>query len=240
MIGSVLSEEAALLTAIPLRIDPDEVVRFHAYRPGPASPAARYAEVLAEAERLIAPRLVYRAVRVIGQEPALLALADGTEFHIPDIHHHWGPIEALGVGLVTVGEGIEVRVRELEEAGEALHAGLLESAGSAAVECLAEWANDALCLAAIPEGLRVTNRISPGYAGWALSEQPALFRLCPGGPAGIALSSAGVMSPAKTISFAVGIGPVARVDHYFVQCRRCWAAGCPFRRAAATVTVGRA
>jgi len=240
VIGSVLSEEAALLTAIPLRIDPAEVVRFHAYRPGPAPPAALHAEALAEAERLITPRLVYRAARVVGLEPDLLALADGTELHIPDIHHHWGPIEALGIGLVTVGEGIEARVRELGEAGEALRASLLDSAGSAAVECLAEWANDALCLAAIPEGLRVTNRISPGYAGWALAEQPHLLRLCPGGPAGIALSAAGAMNPAKTISFAVGIGPDARVDHYFVQCRRCWAAGCPLRRVPATVTVCRA
>lgn len=239
MIGSVLAEATALLTDIPLRIDPEEVVRFHAYRPGPPLPAALHAEALAETERLITPRLVYRAVRVTGQEPDLLALADGTELHIPDIHHHWGPIEALGIGLATVGEGIEVRVRELEEAGERARAGLLDSAGSAAVECLAEWANDALCLAAIPEGLRVTNRISPGYAGWALTEQPLLFRLCPGAAAGIALAPAGVMTPAKTISFAVGIGPDARVDHYFVQCRRCWASDCAFRRAPATVTVGR-
>lgn len=239
MIASVLADEGVLFTRIPLQIDPAEIVHFQSYRPGPPPSEALCAEALAEAERLITPRLVYRAVPVVGQDPDLLALADGTELHIPDIHHHWGPIEALGVGLATVGEGIEVRVRELLDAGEAARAGLLDSAGSAAVECLAEWANDALCLAAIPEGLRVTNRISPGYAGWDVSEQPDLFRLCPGAPAGIALSAAGAMAPAKTISLAVGIGPDARVDHYFVQCRRCWATDCAFRRVPATTPVGR-
>ena len=39
------------------------------------------------------------------------------------------------------------------------------------------------------------------------------------------------MTPAKTISFLVGIGPEARVDHYFSQCGRCWMRDCAYRRA---------
>ena len=33
------------------------------------------------------------------------------------------------------------------------------------------------------------------------------------------------MTPGKSISFLVGVGPDARVDHYFTQCRRCWMRG---------------
>jgi hypothetical protein len=47
------------------------------------------------------------------------------------------------------------------------------------------------------------------------------------------------MTPVKTISFLVGVGPEARVDHYFTQCRRCWMADCAFRRAPAPLTVRR-
>jgi len=39
------------------------------------------------------------------------------------------------------------------------------------------------------------------------------------------------------VTFLVGIGRVARVDHYFVQCRRCWAEGCPARRMPAVGSV---
>src|SRR5262249_59564432 len=97
--------------------------------------------------------------------------------------------------------------------------------GSAAVESLAELANDLLCRSGLTEGLRVTNRISPGYAGWDTGEQRALWQLCSGEPIGVTLNDACFMTPAKTISFLVGIGPEARLDHYFTQCRRGWVRG---------------
>jgi len=111
--------------------------------------------------------------------------------------------------------------------------------GSAAAESLAEYANDLLCQAALPHGLKVTNRVSPGYAGWDTAEQARLFRICPGEPIGVRLNEACFMTPAKSISWLVGIGPEARVDHYFTQCRRCWMRDCAYRRAPAAVTVQR-
>jgi len=85
--------------------------------------------------------------------------------------------------------------------------------------------------------LKVTNRISPGYAGWDTAEQAKLFRLCPGAPIDVALNPACFMTPVKSISFLVGLGPEVRVDHYFTQCRRCWMRDCAFRRAPAVGSV---
>jgi hypothetical protein len=79
----------------------------------------------------------------------------------------------------------------------------------------------------------VTNRISPGYAGWDTAEQSALWTLCPGEPIGVTLNDACFMTPVKSITFLVGIGPQVRVDHYFTQCRRCWMRDCAYRRAPA-------
>ncbi len=47
------------------------------------------------------------------------------------------------------------------------------------------------------------------------------------------------MPPAKRITFLVGVGSEARVDHYFTQCRRCWMRDCAYRRAPAAATVRR-
>ena len=69
-------------------------------------------------------------------------------------------------------------MRALFDARELPLAVMLDSVGSAAVESLAEYVNDLLCQAGIAEGVKVTNRISPGYAGWDTAEQRALFRLC--------------------------------------------------------------
>ena len=53
----------------------------------------------------------------------------------------------------------------------------------------------------------MTNRISPGYAGWDTAEQQALWALCPGEPIGVTLNGACFMTPVKSITFLVGIGP---------------------------------
>ena len=66
-----------------------------------------------------------------------------------------------------------------------------------------------------------------------------MFRLCPGGSIGVTLNDACFMSPTKSISFLVGLGAEARVDHYFTQCRRCWMPDCAYRRAPADGTVHR-
>jgi len=56
---------------------------------------------------------------------------------------------------------------------------------------------------------------------------------------GVRSAPDGSLTPAKTISFLVGLGAAARVDHYFVQCRRCWVAGCAWRRTPTVAAIHR-
>jgi hypothetical protein len=238
----VRSPLPAVLDDVPLRVDRDEVLRFQGYKKGIDVPddavLALFDEALALGESLMEPRVVYRAARVTGQGPDLIE-AGGERLTIPEIGRLWGTLEAVGAGICTVGSAIEDRVRALWGSRELPLAVMLDSVGSAAVESLAEYANDLLCQAAIPAGLKVTNRISPGYAGWDTVEQAALFHLCPGDPIGVTLNNSCVMAPGKSISFLTGVGPEASVDHYFTQCRRCWMPDCAYRRAPAVATVRR-
>lgn len=243
MIPSVLTPTPVVVSDVPLQIDPDEVLRFQGYKKGKDRPVAEvvalYEQALADGERLMAPRAVYRAVRVRGQAPDLIALDGGVEFRIPEIGRLWGALESVGIGVCTIGDALEERVGGLWESRELPLAVMLDSVGSAAVECLAEYVNDLLCQVAIAERLKVTNRISPGYAGWDVADQRRIFDLCPGEPIGATLNSVCYMTPSKSISFLVGIGPEALVDHYFTQCRRCWMRDCAYRRAPAERTVHR-
>jgi hypothetical protein len=238
----LLTSTPLALAGLPLRIDRDEVLRFQGYKPGIDRPSAEVAAIFDEAldagEQLMVPRLVYRAEPVTAQGASWID-AGGQRLEIPEIRRLWGRLQAVGAGICTVGDAIEARVRELFDARELPLAVMLDSVGSAAVESLAEYANDLLCQVGLRAGLRVTNRISPGYAGWDTGGQRALFRLCPGHPIGVALNQACVMTPGKTISWLVGAGPEARVDHYFTQCRRCWMKDCAYRRAPAATTVRR-
>jgi hypothetical protein len=232
----------AVLADLPLAIDPDEVLRFQGYKRGldvpPPDVLALFDEALAIGRDLMRPRAALRWADVRGQDAHRLETAEAV-LAIPDVTRDWGPVESVCAAVCTIGDALERRVAELWEARELPLAIMLDSVGSGAVESLAEYLNDALCQEGIARGLRVTNRISPGYAGWDVRGQVDLFRLCPGDAVGVSLNEACVMLPGKSISLLVGAGPRARVDHYFSQCARCWMAGCAYRRVPAGRTVRR-
>jgi hypothetical protein len=234
-----LPDGLQVLTDLPLAIDPDEVLRFQGYKKGRDVPGADvralFDEALAEGRRWMVPRAVARWAPVTGLAADRLEV-EGEPLAIPRIRERWGPVEHVAAVVCTIGEALERRVSALWEARELPLASMLDSVGSGAVESLAEYVNDLLCGQGLP-GLRVTNRISPGYADWDVAEQPRLFRLCETRPIGVSLNAACVMTPGKSISLLVGAGRAARVDHYFTQCARCWMRDCAYRRASAARTV---
>lgn len=231
-----------VLRDLPLAVDPAEVLRFQGYKRGIDVPEPEVLALLDEAmalgRALMDPRAVL-AWRDVGARSEGTLTVDGVTLTIPGIGRHWGEVERVCAAVCTIGDALERRVAELWEARELPLAVMLDSVGSGAVESLAEYVNDVLCQAAVPAGVRVTNRISPGYAGWDVAEQRLLFRLCPGDAVGVHLNEACVMMPGKSISLLVGAGRAARVDHYFSQCARCWMAGCAYRRVPARGSVRR-
>ena len=230
-----------VLTDLPLAIDPAEVLRFQGYKRGRDVPSpevrALFDEALVEGRRLMQPRVSLRWLPVSEQGADVLVVLDQA-LAIPGIAGRWGRIEHVAAAVCTIGEALEQRVARLWEARELPLASMLDSVGSAAVESLAEYVNDLLCQQGLPD-LRVTNRISPGYGDWEMTDQRRLFALCPTDAIGVALNEACVMTPGKSISLLAGAGVAARVDHYFSQCARCWMRDCAYRRAPVTGSVRR-
>ncbi|MBN2684192.1 MAG: hypothetical protein JXR40_02835, partial [Pontiellaceae bacterium] len=77
------------------------------------------------------------------------------------------------------------------------------------------------------EGLGVTNRFSPGYCGWEVKEQHALFRLLPEKFCGVQLQDSAFMQPRKSISAIIGIGKGLEQADYV--CEICDSAHCVYR-----------
>ncbi len=240
--SALLDATPKVLRDIALEIDPAEVLRFQGYKAssGPPSPAVSklFDEAMALGRRLMAPAAVVRWLPVIeGSADALEIPAE--VLNISGIGARWGRVELVAAAVCTIGDAVEQRVRELWNARELPLAAMLDSVGSAAAESLAEYVNDVLCHEGLAHGLRVTNRISPGYGSWDVREQSLLFRLCPGAAVGVALNAACFMTPEKSITLLVGAGVTAHVDDYFSQCARCWMAACAYRRVPARRRVHR-
>ncbi len=232
-----------VLDDIPLAIDPAEVLRFQGYQRGRDMPTPDVDALLQEAldvgRRLMTPRALVRWFPSAAGGADTLRLGDAA-LVVPGIDRAWGAVEWVGVAICTIGAALEERASALWESRELPLAMMLDSVGSGAVESLAEHVNDVLCGEGVPHGLRVTNRMSPGYGAWDVADQRRVFALCPGDRVGVTLNEACFMTPTKSISLLVGAGHAARVDHYFSQCARCWMRDCAYRRVPARGTVHRA
>ncbi len=238
-VSRLVDSEPRILRDIALQIDPSEVLRFQGYKAGgdPPSPEvlALFEEALDLGRRLMTPRAVVRWLPALVSGDDILGV--GSEvLAMPGIGTRWGPVERVAAAVCTIGDALEERVGALWGSRELPRAAMLDSVGSGATESLAEYVNDVLCQEGLAHGLRVTNRVSPGYGAWDVGEQTILFRLCPGEPIGVSLNDACFMTPGKSITLLVGAGPAARVDDYFSQCARCWMAACAYRRAPARQT----
>ena len=77
----------------------------------------------------------------------------------------------------------------------------MDAIGSAAVESLADYVTDKICM-----GIEATNRFSPGYADFSLVFQKDLLaRLNSNQTVGITLNDRFIMTPRKSITAIIGI-----------------------------------
>jgi len=96
------------------------------------------------------------------------------------------------------------------------------------VESVANQVQDHIRQLADQSGLKITNRYSPGYCKWDVSEQQKLFQLFPENCCGITLSESSLMSPIKSISAVLGIGSSVAYQEY--TCEICSMKECLYRK----------
>jgi hypothetical protein len=137
---------------------------------------------------------------------------------------------ALAVFLCTAGKGIEELSRALMAAGDPFTGFLADAMGSLVVEAALDRLQDDLSARMAARGLRITNRYSPGYCEWHVSEQQKLFRLLPAGYCGVSLTDTSLMRPVKSVSGFIGVGAEVRRAPY--TCSMCDLHDCLYKRLA--------
>ena len=130
--------------------------------------------------------------------------------------------------IVTAGPGPENLARSLMSEGNYLEGYIADLVASALVDSAADQVQEQVRKLAGKQGLKITNRYSPGYCSWSVAEQQKLFSLFPGGCCGISLSESSLMSPVKSISGIIGVGSDVAFRDY--TCEICSMKNCHFRK----------
>ena len=130
--------------------------------------------------------------------------------------------------ICTAGAGIGEKSRDLMAMGEFMEGYILDIIGSLTVEAAIERIQNNLGNEMLSLGKKLANRYSPGYCGWALSEQKQLFGLFPDNYCGISLSESCLMEPTKSLSGIIGFGP--DLTRTAFECDMCELKTCTYRK----------
>lgn len=134
---------------------------------------------------------------------------------------------SIALFVCTAGPGISDWAGSLMAGGDPAAGYVADLLGSAIVERALDRMHALLADRMAAEGSGVSNRYSPGYCGWDVSEQRALFSLLPEGFCGVRLSGGAMMRPLKSVSGIIAIGKDVRFSEY--ACGACDRADCPYR-----------
>lgn len=182
--------------------------------------------MLQEVSRFTAPAWVF-GVYPGAVDGRFVWLDDGTVLQVG------GVLAPLLVGVsqfavyaATAGAAFQQYQDELKEKGDVLTDFVASVIGS----CIAEATGKHMkkVLEGEFRGMSYTNRFSPGYCDWGLTEQRALFGLLGGAPCGISLSESCLMNPIKSITGVIGIG--AELTEQIYGCQLCTLETCYKRR----------
>ena len=127
--------------------------------------------------------------------------------------------EAYALFICTAGVAYEAYQQRLKEQGDMVRVFIADALGSVIAEKCADQMEKALQESIDKLGWKHTNRFSPGYCGWHVSQQQLLFPLFQGHTCGVRLTDSSLMVPIKSVSGIIGLGKDVR--HLDYTCGLC-------------------
>ena len=205
------------LTAPEVRPLATDVLRHQGMPAGAAvSPRLRALLVTAKAafDELVSPVAVFEEIS--HEEFAAIFAGSGLNEPATPMQEILPRSNGIALFAATIGPGLEYATRRRLQEDDAAFACTLDAFASAAAERLADLvARQYRATLAIPEGTPPLQVVpySPGYCGWDVSGQKALFDRLGPGEIGIELTDRCFMTPVKSVSGVLVSGP--REAHCF-------------------------
>jgi len=135
--------------------------------------------------------------------------------------------EKAALFVCSIGPDMENWAKQLLLNGEYVLSYIVNNVASLVVEKAVDFLHEHISGQMKQEKLKITNRYSPGYCDWSVSEQHLLFSLLPINFCDVSLNEFALMLPIKSISGVIGIGPSVRWKEYI--CDKCNIKDCTYR-----------
>lgn len=136
--------------------------------------------------------------------------------------------EKIALFICSAGEQFSVLSKKAYAGGDYLRGYIIDAFGSVVAEHTADFIHDQIQEFAKTQDLKITNRYSPGYCNWHLSNQKDLFTLLPENPCRISLTESCLMIPIKSVSGIIGMG--RDVKRFTYKCQTCNDKDCTYRK----------
>jgi hypothetical protein len=153
---------------------------------------------------------------------------ENIDFHLHKIiYRQIKSAGSIAIFACTAGQGISDWSKKLMAEGDLTAGYIIDVVGSEVVEAAVDKLQLMLSEQMTAAGLKISNRFSPGYCRWNVSEQHQLFSLLPDNFCSIRLSSTALMHPLKSVSGIIGIGKDVSFNPYI--CHVCDVKNCLYR-----------
>ena len=204
-----------ILTYNDLSITPADVYEqmgYHDAEPDEVT-KAELTQIITEVSKWLRPRFSYFVVSV---QPAF----DMGNIILRQLRGS----EAYALFVCTAGVEYEAYQQRLKVQGDMVRVFIADALGSVIAEKCADQMEIALQESIDKLGWKHTNRFSPGYCGWHVSQQQMLFPLFQEHTCGVTLTDSSLMVPIKSVSGIIGLGANVRKLDYtcglcdFKQC----------------------
>jgi hypothetical protein len=197
----------------------------------PRKPSARLRRQIEKAIQCVADAAACRMERCshpMRVRDGRVCVADEVALRGEKLAQAFGGCREIHVYVVTLGPDVDRLIdhwmRTRPDFGV-----VVDTVASLAAESLVERVEQEVSQG-LPPAAALSLPFSPGHCDWPVREQQQLFDLLPDDPAGVRLSADFMMSPRKSVSGVLGVGPVAAVIRSRNPCAGCNRSGCSHRR----------
>ncbi|MHA2175515.1 MAG: vitamin B12 dependent-methionine synthase activation domain-containing protein [Candidatus Hodarchaeales archaeon] len=142
---------------------------------------------------------------------------------------YFADMEEVVIALCTIGPILPSKVNMLLQKNDTYNATILDSIGSVAAEELAEIVNAMIVKELGLVDNQISTRYSPGYCTVPVTEQSIIFAHIDGNSIGIILTEGYLMTPIKSVSFFLNLGPNVKKSKWEKRCQACGKV-CSYRR----------